>query len=62
LDEKAEYIFRGPLTRRLTAEQFSDTIASLTNDWARMPSTIDIDFSAAGVVPAVKLPKLDLDY
>lgn len=56
-DEKEEYVFRGPPTRRLTAEQFSDTIASLTNDWARMPSTIDIDFSAGGIVPAPKLPK-----
>jgi hypothetical protein len=56
-DEKEEYVFRGPLTRRLTAEQFSDTIASLTNDWARMPSTIDIDFSAGGLISPPKLPK-----
>jgi mono/diheme cytochrome c family protein len=56
-DDKAEYVFRGPLTRRLTAEQFTDTIASLTNDWARMPSTIDIDFSVGGIVPALTLPK-----
>lgn len=56
-DEKQEFVFQGPLTRRLTAEQFSDAIASLTNDWARMPSTIDIDFSAGGLVPAPVLPK-----
>jgi hypothetical protein len=56
-DEKAEYVFQGPLSRRLTAEQFSDAIASLTNDWARMPSTIDIDFTAGGIVPAPVLPK-----
>jgi Protein of unknown function (DUF1549)/Protein of unknown function (DUF1553)/Planctomycete cytochrome C len=56
-DEKAEYVFQGPLTRRITAEQFSDTLASLTNDWARMPSTIDIDFTAGGLVAAPALPK-----
>jgi mono/diheme cytochrome c family protein len=56
-DDKEEYVFRGPLTRRLTAEQFSDAIASLTNDWARMPSTIDIDFTAGGIVSEPKLPK-----
>jgi hypothetical protein len=55
-DEKAEFVFHGPLTRRMTAEQFTDTIALLTNDWARMPATLDIDFSASGVVPAGKLP------
>lgn len=56
-DEKEEYVFHGPLSRRLTAEQFSDTIASLTNDFARMPSTIDIDFSVGGIVQSPKLPK-----
>jgi hypothetical protein len=56
-DEKAEFVFRGPFTRRLTAEQFTDAIALLTNDWARMPSTMDIDFSAGGIAGVPVLPK-----
>lgn len=56
-DEKAAYVFQGPITRRLTAEQFTDAIASLTNDWPRMPATVDIDFAACGMVQPPKLPK-----
>nr|MDQ2901186.1 DUF1549 domain-containing protein [Acidobacteriota bacterium] len=34
LDEKGkEYTFRGPRPRRLTAEQFVDTVSSLTGEW-----------------------------
>lgn len=33
-DEKGkEYVFRGPRPRRLTAEQFIDTVSSLTGEW-----------------------------
>lgn len=56
-DEKQEYVFQGPLSRRLTAEQFADAISSLTNDWARMPATLDIDFTVGKVSPKVKLPQ-----
>src|SRR5256885_2342549 len=28
-----QYVFRGPEERRLTAEQFSDAVASITGDW-----------------------------
>jgi len=28
-----EYIFRGPLPRRLTAEQYEDTLSAVTGDW-----------------------------
>ncbi|MEQ1861418.1 MAG: DUF1549 domain-containing protein [Chthoniobacteraceae bacterium] len=56
-DEKQDFVFRGPITRRLTAEQFTDAIASLTGDWPRMPATLDIDFAACGIVPAPKLPR-----
>jgi hypothetical protein len=31
------YVFRGPEIRRLTAEQFSDAIASITGDWHVAP-------------------------
>jgi hypothetical protein len=56
-DEKEAFVFRGPLPRRLTAEQFTDAIASLTGDWPRMPSSIDIDFTVGGVAPAAQLPR-----
>jgi len=56
-DDKHGFVFSGPITRRLTAEQFADAIAALTSDWPRMPSTIDIDFTAGGVVPSTGLPK-----
>jgi hypothetical protein len=37
-----QYVFRGPEVRRLTAEQFSDAIASITGDWhVAKPSELD---------------------
>jgi hypothetical protein len=56
-DAKDAFVFRGPLPRRMTAEQFADAIASLTNDWPRMPSTVDIDFTVGGVAPSAQLPR-----
>jgi hypothetical protein len=44
-----DYVFRGPQVRRLTAEQFCDALSSLTDEWARFPDTLDIDFAAAGL-------------
>lgn len=32
-DKGKEYMFRGPRPRRLTAEQFTDTISALTGEW-----------------------------
>jgi hypothetical protein len=32
-DAEKNYIFRGPRLRRLTAEQFEDTISAVTGDW-----------------------------
>ncbi|HEX2726939.1 MAG TPA: DUF1549 domain-containing protein, partial [Beijerinckiaceae bacterium] len=31
--ESRDYVFRGPRLRRLSAEQFSDTISAVTGDW-----------------------------
>jgi mono/diheme cytochrome c family protein len=56
-DDKEKFIFQGPLTRRLTAEQFADGLAALTGDWPRLPASVDIDFTVGGVAPAVKLPQ-----
>jgi hypothetical protein len=32
-DERAPYVFRGPVLRRVTAEQFEDTISAVTGEW-----------------------------
>ncbi|MSV28463.1 MAG: DUF1549 domain-containing protein [Bryobacterales bacterium] len=37
-DEK-EYVFRGPMRRRITAEQFSDTISAITGEWRVLTSS-----------------------
>ncbi len=55
--EKEEFVFRGPLIRRLSAEQFADAVSTLTGEWARLPSTLEVDFSAAGVIDPVAPPQ-----
>ena len=42
--DNEEYVFRGPLTRRLSAEQVSDAVSQITNDWPRLPSSLEFDF------------------
>ena len=53
LDEqrRADYVFTGPVVRRMTAEEFRDALGSLTDCWFESPAT-DFDFSSA-------LPTLD---
>ena len=55
--EKEEFVFRGPLTRRLTAEQFSDALSALSGEWARLPSSLEFDFGASGIVGGLATPK-----
>ncbi len=55
--EKGTFVFRGPLTRRITAEQFCDALSSLSGEWGRMPSTLDIDFTTGGLIGPVAMPK-----
>jgi len=55
--EKEEYVFRGPLTRRLDAEQFADAISTLANDWPRLPYSLEFDFTAGGVVTGLQIPQ-----
>ncbi len=55
--EKEEFVFRGPLTRRLTAEQFSDAVSALGGDWSRLPSSLEFDFVAGGLVEEVQMPR-----
>ena len=59
--EKEEYVFRGPLTRRLTAEQYCDALSSLTGDWNRLPSSLEFDFGDAGLQRRPSLAQVDLD-
>ncbi len=52
-----DYVLRGPLPRRLTAEQFCDAISELSDDWARLPSTTDIDFTVDDALGPVTMPR-----
>ena len=54
--DKSEYVFRGPYTRRLSAEQFADAVSSLSGQWADFPSSGEFDFGAGGKVVKFKLP------
>ncbi|MDQ2774419.1 MAG: DUF1549 and DUF1553 domain-containing protein [Acidobacteriota bacterium] len=40
-EQPKRYVFRGPEVRRLTAEQFSDAVASITGDWHVAPPSAD---------------------
>ncbi len=56
-DEKEDFIFKGPLTRRMTAEQFSDAVTSLAGDWAKLPSSLEFDFGADDLEGGLTMPK-----
>lgn len=51
-----DFVFRGPSLRRMTAEQFCDAVSSLSDDWAREPATLGIDFTTGGLIGAIKMP------
>jgi hypothetical protein len=46
--DKQPYVFRGPLTRRLGAEQFADAVSALTGQWAALPASLEFDFTGGG--------------
>jgi hypothetical protein len=51
------YAFRGPVARRLSAEQFADAVSTLTGDWSAFPTSVEVDYSARGTVGGpLKLP------
>jgi hypothetical protein len=56
-DEKEPFIFKGPLTRRMTAEQFSDAVTSLAGDWAKLPSSLEFDFGADDLDGGLAMPR-----
>jgi mono/diheme cytochrome c family protein len=37
--QEKEFVFRGPLVRRITAEQFRDALATITDDWPVLPAS-----------------------
>jgi hypothetical protein len=55
--EKEEFVFRGPQTRRLDAEQFADAVTALADDWGRLPSSLEFDFTAGNLVADLKTPQ-----
>ncbi|MDQ3624382.1 MAG: PSD1 and planctomycete cytochrome C domain-containing protein [Verrucomicrobiota bacterium] len=56
-NEKEPFVFRGPLAKRLSAEQFVDALSALTDDWARLPGSLEFDFSACGLLEGVQMPQ-----
>jgi hypothetical protein len=56
-DEKEAFVFKGPLTRRMTAEQFSDAVAALTGAWARLPASVEFDFGSGEMAGDLAMPK-----
>ena len=46
--EEKNYVFRGPLVRRMSAEQFVDAIASITGNWKPSPAK-KIEFDGANL-------------
>ena len=56
-DEKDAFIFKGPNTRRMTAEQFADALTSLAGDWAKLPASLEFDFGADDLEGGLTMPK-----
>lgn len=54
---KETYVFRGPLTRRLTAEQFADALSSLCNRWKSLPSSLEFNFEFDDHPANLKTPR-----
>lgn len=41
-----DFVFHGPLVRRLTAEQFQDAVSEVTGVWHDLPASKETDFTA----------------
>ena len=41
------FAFRGPLVRRLTAEEYADALSMVTGKWHTLPANLEIDFDVA---------------
>jgi len=55
--EKEAFVFRGPQMRRLSAEQFSDAVSALADEWAKLPSTLEFDLSGGGPAGDFRMPQ-----
>ncbi|MDB6021907.1 MAG: hypothetical protein JWQ04_1764, partial [Pedosphaera sp.] len=53
--ETLDYVFRGPLVRRMSAEQFRDALGELTGVWYETP-VAQVDFSLGTTNPPVAAP------
>lgn len=42
-----QFVFRGPVVKRLSAEQYQDALSQLTGLWRDLPATTEIDFTTA---------------
>lgn len=40
-----EFVFHGPLVRRMNAEQYLDAVSYLTGEWHALPANHDVDFT-----------------
>jgi mono/diheme cytochrome c family protein len=47
-DQVEQFVFRGPAIRRMSAEQFADSLSAVTGVWAEKPLG-DFDYIAAGL-------------
>lgn len=47
-DDPKKFVFAGPITRRMSAEQFADSISQVSGQWADFPTSKEFDFSGGG--------------
>ena len=52
----ATYVFRGPVVKRLSAEQYADALSSLTGLWRERPANADVDLLAGDPTARPPLP------
>jgi Protein of unknown function (DUF1549)/Protein of unknown function (DUF1553)/Planctomycete cytochrome C len=47
-----DYVFTGPVVRRMSAEEFIDAVAQITGDWHSLPvAQVDFDTAGPGAAP-----------
>lgn len=52
----ADYVFRGPVVKRLSAEQYADALSALTGLWRERPANGDVDLLAGNESARPPLP------
>jgi hypothetical protein len=55
-EQVEDFVFRGPAIRRMSAEQFADSLSAVTGVWAEKPIG-DFDFIAAGLADTPRTTK-----